>query len=84
MITTTVSWPQTEETENPTAEQRAMLDAMAATLSPDTHTLITKSIQTIDGETVATRSWPTVEIAQAWVDYVLANFNASSAVVNPE
>jgi hypothetical protein len=84
MITTTVVWPQDGEIANPTEEERAVLDAMAETLSPDTHTLLTKSMYNIDSGIVATRSWPSTEIAQAWVDYVLANFDVTSAVINPE
>jgi hypothetical protein len=83
MITTTVVWPQDGQNINPTEEQRATLNAMAATLSPDTHEQITTTYSA-GSEVFATRAWPTTEIAQAWVDYVLANFNVSSAVINPE
>jgi hypothetical protein len=83
MITTTVIWPQDGGIENPTEEQRTALSNMALTLSPDFNgSLVSAADPT--GAIIATRTWPTHEIAQAWVDYVLANFNVSSAVINPE
>ena len=83
MITTTVVWPQDGQNRNPSDEQRATLSAMAATLSPDTHDQITTTFSS-GTEVFATRAWPTTEIAQAWVDYVLANFDVTSAVIDPE
>jgi len=84
MITTTVVWPQDGLELNPSEEQRAMLDAMAQSLCPDMDAQLSTVSDDSGNSIIATRQWPTVEIAQAWVDYVLANFNASSAVVNPE
>jgi hypothetical protein len=81
MITTTVIWTQEGQDVNPTEEQRIALSAMARSLSGVDNPLITADPE---GSTVTTREWPTIEIAQAWVDYVLANHVGVSAVINPE
>jgi hypothetical protein len=81
MTTTTVIWTQEGQDENPTAEQRIALSAMAMSLSGVDNPLITVDPS---GSKIATREWPTTEIAQAWVDYVLANYVGVSAVIDPE
>jgi hypothetical protein len=85
MITTTIIWPQDGETEYPTEEQRLTLSEMAVTLtSSSDYTPPVTSALDPSGSLVVTRKWPTREVAQDWVDYVLANFNVSSAVIDPE
>ena len=84
MITTTVVWPQDDQTENPTPEQRIMLAQMATTLVPEVPEEFVSYPDPTGNAFIAVRHWPNLEIAQAWVDYVLANFNASSAVIDPE
>jgi predicted solute-binding protein len=84
MITTTVIWPQDGQTRNPTLEQVIELSTMATTLSSETSEALTSILDTSGNSVIATRQWPNLETAQAWVDYVLANFNASSAVIDPE
>jgi hypothetical protein len=81
MITTTVIWSQEGQDVNPTEEQRIALSAMAKSLSGFDNPLVTANPS---GSMITTREWPTTEIAQAWVDYVLANYNGVSAVINPE
>jgi hypothetical protein len=84
MITTTVIWPYGLA---PDEEQRTALNTMASTLAPDfDSSLIFAPDAGPDsgGSIIVNRKWPTREIAQSWVDYVLANFDVSSAVVDPE
>jgi hypothetical protein len=85
MITTTVIWPQDGETENPTEEQRETLRTMASTLasSLDYISPVTSALDPL-GSLVVTRQWPTREVAQAWVDHILANYDVVSAVIDPE
>lgn len=82
MITTIVVWPQSGAELNPTSLQREECDAYALTLEdgqPETRT----SVLSEDGTSLTvTRSWSTVELAQAWVDYIMSTYNVTSAVVN--
>jgi hypothetical protein len=82
MITTTVVWPQTNNESNPGADTSAALNAIANTLSPGTPSELTSVLSSDGLELVAMRTWPSQDIAQQWVDYVLANYNVTSAVVN--
>jgi hypothetical protein len=79
MITTTVIWPQDGVTKNPTADQGAALTAFATTLGCIEH-----EIHSTPTEFIGERAWPTQEKAQAWIDYILANYNVTSAVIDPE
>lgn len=82
MITTTVIWPQTDGVRNPSVETGAMLDQRAAELSPGYNPERSTVLSTDGTEFVSIRSWPSEELAQAWVDYILANHPVTSAVVN--
>lgn len=80
MITTTVIWPQDGITRNPTPEQGIALASHADTLCGDALAEIT-TVE--EGDTIiSTRTWPTTESANAWVEYVLSNYNVTSAVIN--
>jgi len=79
MIITTIIWPQDGVTKNPTAEQGAALNAFATTLD-----CVDQEISATDTEIVAVRYWNTQENAQAWIDYILANYHVTSAVIDPD
>lgn len=82
ITTTTVVWPQTGTEPNPTDAQRNDLVNMAQTISP-TFPSDPVSFMSDDGLVLTvTRSWPDQESAQAWVDYILANYNVTSATIN--
>jgi hypothetical protein len=82
MITTTTIWPKDGITLNPTPEQVIALREMADTLCGGN---ATSELSIVDqGNSVsATRTWPTLEVANAWVEYLLANnYNATCTITN--
>jgi hypothetical protein len=81
MATTTTIWAQNSETQIPTEEQRIALNTMATSLSGGNNLLINYDPS---GAKIATREWPTTEIAQVWTDYILANYDVVSSVIDPE
>ncbi len=85
MITTTVVWPQNDlNAANPTPQEGAALAAFASTLLDGAESPLTSTVNDDGTETTSVRSWPTLEKANQWVEYVLANYNVTSAIVNPE
>jgi hypothetical protein len=85
MITTTVVWPQNDSSvANPTPQEGAALALFASTLLDGAESQLNSTVKEDGSETTSTRSWPTLEKANQWVEYVLANYNVTSAVVNPE
>ena len=84
MITTTVVWPQNDSgIANPNPEEGLALAAYANLLLDGGVAELNSAISDDGMSTISTRSWPTVEKANEWVAYVLANYNVTSAVVNP-
>ena len=87
MITTTIVWPEKVRdgflVGLPSEEERQLLDSKAEELAPgfDTNQTYFREEGTPG---IGTRTWPTQEIAQSYVDYVLANFTVTSAVVNSD
>jgi hypothetical protein len=82
MITTTVIWSLDNDEFGPSGAQRNELDSYAESLSPDIPS-IRSSLESLDGtELIVTRSWPTHELAQAWVDHIMKTYDPISAVVN--
>jgi hypothetical protein len=82
MITTIVVWPQSNSEPNPAPSQRSELDQYALSLSPEKPEAI-NSVLSDDGTSLTvTRSWPTVELAQAWVDHIMSTASVTSAVVS--
>jgi hypothetical protein len=82
MITTIVVWPQSTSELHPTSLQRAELDQYALSLSPGKTETINSVLSDNATELTVTRSWSTVELAQAWVDHIMSTYNVTSAVVN--
>ena len=67
----------------PSEEERQLLDSKAEELAPEFDTDLTY-LRAEGSPGTGIREWPTQEIAQAYVDYVVANFDVTSAVVNIE
>jgi hypothetical protein len=65
-------------------EEIANLQATAEAMSPDFPSVLTNAIAVDDSERLSVRSWPTLEIATAWIAYVRENFNIVSAEVITE
>lgn len=85
MITTTVVWPQTDsQLANPNPQEGVALAAYASELLDGAESQLTSTVNDDGSATTSTRSWPTLEKANQWIEYVLANYNVTSAVVNPE
>jgi len=81
MITTTVTWPQDGITRTPTPEQIIAGTIVVEQLCGEDGKSEVTVVNQPDVVTI-TRTWPTLEAANAWVEYQLANYNVSSAVVN--
>jgi hypothetical protein len=81
MITTIVVWPQSNSELHPTPLQRTELDQYALSLSPEKPETIDSVLSGDGTELTVTRSWSTVELAQAWVDHIMNTYNVTSAVV---
>lgn len=82
MITTIVVWPQSGAELNPSPSQREECDAYALTLEDGQPETLT-SVLSEDGTSLTvTRSWAAQSAAQSWVDWILATYNVTSAVVN--
>jgi len=81
MITTTVIWPQDGVTRTPTPEQIATGLIKVEELCGGPNISEVTAIDQPD-VVIITRTWPTLEAANAWVEYQLANNNVTSAVVN--
>jgi hypothetical protein len=84
MITTIVVWPQSTSELHPTSLQRAELDEYVLSLCPGIVLWETrKSVLSDDGsELTVTRIWPTVELAQTWINHIMSTYDVTSAVVN--
>jgi hypothetical protein len=87
MITTTILWPEKMRdgflVGLPSEEERQLLDSKAEDLAPEFDTDQTYLREEgLPGTGI--RKWPTQEIAQAYVDYVVANFDVVSATVDIE
>jgi len=81
MITTTVIWSnETTNTQQHTA-RLPVLESKIDAIAPDYPGVFT----TTDSgtELIVVRSWPTVAVAQEWVDYITTNYDVISAVVDP-
>ena len=81
MITTTVTWPQDRITRTPTLGQIANGLTKVEELCGGPN-ISEVSVDNQPDVVTITRTWPTLEAANAWVEYQLANNNVTSAVVN--
>jgi hypothetical protein len=86
MITTRIVWPEKERDGFtgmfPSEEEQQLLYSKVEELALEFDTDLTLESEGPTG--VAIRTWPTQEIAQAYADYVVANFDVVSATVNIE
>ena len=80
MITTTVIWTADSVSQSDSQQ----LADMASTIWPDGTSVLPKESANEGYQLVAPRTWPDIATAQRWIDYVSANFEIISAVVNPE
>lgn len=83
MFTTQTIWPQNNG-QNPTNQEISALASMAATLSPDNPDNLNSALNNDGTLVIAYRSWPTQEIAQQWIDYMIANYNINSCTIYTE
>jgi hypothetical protein len=87
MITTVIVWPQPEfglhllNNENPTELQRKAMKEMSDTIAPGFVPDISIYFNPANMLRTAVRSWPDVETALAWVNYITTNYTVNSAEV---
>ncbi len=80
MIITKVIWPKHSGAE---VHRQQLLPDMAKTISPDFESRLTVMLDS-DNNLASIRTWPSEEVAQSWIDYIVANFEVVDATISQE
>ena len=80
MITTKIIWTKGRDGA---IQRQELLPVVAKTMAPDFESELLVLIDS-DNNLASIRTWPSEEVAQAWIDYVVANFEVINATISHE